>query len=92
MQVIGKRLAVARDFSVNVSGANLAYSYLQNLNFANVRFDGALLCRVWFNSSKFTEASFIGSNLQWSFLTDASGITAAQLAQVASSDGMHPPN
>ncbi|MFC7485422.1 pentapeptide repeat-containing protein [Knoellia sp. CPCC 206453] len=78
--------------SIDLSRVNLSYASLQDLDFRNVRFDGALLCRTWFSHSRLDGATFRDANLRFSTFEGAEGLRSAQLSEAESILNVRLPN
>ncbi|MFL6163616.1 MAG: pentapeptide repeat-containing protein [Jatrophihabitantaceae bacterium] len=88
LQAIGGRLSQDISQTIDLSGANLAYASIQRMDFRNVRFDDAVICRAYLNGSRFDGATFRGTILRFSVMQDASGISGDQLLNAYSLCGL----
>jgi hypothetical protein len=84
LQTIGTKLPEDDELVINLTGINIAYASLPDLNLRNVRLDGSLLCRAILVKSRLDGASFRNTNLRFSWMQESQGITADQLALAAS--------
>jgi hypothetical protein len=74
---------------IDLTGANLAYASIRGLDYAGVQFDNALMCRMFLSTSNFKGATFVGANLRYSYLLDATGISVMQLSAASSLCKIH---
>jgi hypothetical protein len=81
LQILGKRLAVDYPYVIDLSGVNLGYATMINLDFENARFDNATLCRTLMFGTNFTGASFNNADLRFSPMIGAVGLTEDQLTR-----------
>ncbi|MGL5828677.1 MAG: pentapeptide repeat-containing protein, partial [Angustibacter sp.] len=65
LNVIGRRLEADASEPINLSGANIAYASLVNLDLRNITFDAALACRAMFTGSNIDGATFRSTNIGW---------------------------
>lgn len=79
LRIIGNRNPNDVGRRIDLSDVNLAYSVLDGLNLTNVNFDNDLLCRTIFFGSTFKGTSFVGADLRFSIIKEASGLQVGQL-------------
>ena len=84
LKMIGSRSDGNVDKNVDLSGLNLAYAILDDLNFSHVHFDNDLLCRTWFIGDSFQHASFVEADLRFTRMLNAQGLTVGQLRATSS--------
>ena len=73
-----------REFPIDLSNTNLAFASLQGLDFSNVTFDGALMCRMFLKQTNFSDASVVGTDLRFTEMVGARGLFAFQLLEADS--------
>lgn len=89
MEAIGARQPDDTDLAIDLTGVNLAFANLQNLDLRNVQFDGALICRGWLGGSNFEGATFRQADLRFSYLDTSVGLSETQLIATESLAGTH---